>query len=102
MLFRSGKENTTVIENVKYLANINKIYEIRTVIVPEVLDNYNNVDKVSKLIASLNPDIRYKLIKYRRIGVRPEKINSYTPNDKIMEELGGVAEHNGCRNTVIV
>ena len=98
----TGKENTTVIENVKYLANINKIYEIRTVIVPEVLDNYNNVDKVSKLIASLNPDIRYKLIKYRQIGVRPEKINSYTPNDKIMEELGGVAEHNGCRNTVIV
>ena len=47
----TGMENTIVIENVKYLAKLNKIYEIRTVIVPEVLDNYNNVDEISKLIA---------------------------------------------------
>ena len=83
----TGMGNTTVIENVKYLAKLNKIYEIRTVIVPEVLDNYNNVDKISKLMAILNPDIRYKLIKYRQIGVRTEMINSYTPNDETYEGI---------------
>jgi pyruvate formate lyase activating enzyme len=98
----TGMENTTVIENVKYLAELNKIYEIRTVIVPEILDNYNNVDKISKLIANLNPDIRYKLIKYRQLGVRHELINSYTPKDKTMKELGDLAAHNGCRNIVLV
>lgn len=98
----TGMGNTTVIENVKYLAKLNKIYEIRTVIVPEVLDNYHNVNEVSKLIASLNPDIRYKLIKYRQIGVRPEKINSYTPSDKIMKELGEIAVNNGCKNIIVV
>jgi pyruvate formate lyase activating enzyme len=98
----TGMDNTTVIENVKYLAKLNKIYEIRTVIVPQVLDNYNNVDKISKLIAFLNPDIKYKLIKYRQLGVRNEMINSYTPKDETMKELGDIAANNGCRNIVIV
>ncbi|MCJ7688337.1 MAG: YjjW family glycine radical enzyme activase [Clostridiaceae bacterium] len=98
----TGMGNNAVIENVKYLAKLNKIYEIRTVIVPEVLDNYNNVDEISKLMASLNPDIRYKLIKYRQIGVRTYKINSYTPRDETMKKLEKIAENNGCRNVVIV
>ena len=98
----TGMDNATVIENVKYLAKLNKIYEIRTVIVPGVLDNYNNVDKISKLIESLNPNIRYKLIKYRQIGTRNEMINSYTPNDETMEELGALATSNGCKNIVVV
>jgi YjjW family glycine radical enzyme activase len=98
----TGMGNATVIENVKYLAKLNKIYEIRTVIVPDVLDNYNNVDEISKLMVSLNPNIRYKLIKYRQIGVRTDKINSYTPNDETMKELASIAENNGCRNVIIV
>jgi pyruvate formate lyase activating enzyme len=98
----TGMGNATVIENVKYLAKLNKIYEIRTVIVPEVLDNYHNVDEISKLIASLNPNIRYKLIKYRQLGVRREMINSYTPTDETMKELAGIATNNGCTNIVLV
>ncbi|MBZ9607217.1 YjjW family glycine radical enzyme activase [Clostridium estertheticum] len=98
----TGMENTIVIENVKYLAKLNKIYEIRTVVVPEVLENHNNVDKISKFIVSLNPDIRYKLIKYRQMGVRSEIINSYTPKEEFMEELGEIATYNGCRSVVIV
>jgi pyruvate formate lyase activating enzyme len=98
----TGMDNTTVIENVKYLAKLKKIYEVRTVIVPQVLDNYNNVDKISKLIASLDPDIRYKLIKYRQLGVRIGKINSYTPKDNTMKELEELAIKNGCRNIVLV
>jgi pyruvate formate lyase activating enzyme len=98
----TGMGNATVIENVKYLAKLNKIYEIRTVIVPEVLDNYNNVDEISKLISSLNPNIRYKLIKYRQLGVRREMINSYTPTDETMKELAEIAANNGCTNIVLV
>jgi pyruvate formate lyase activating enzyme len=98
----TGMGNATVIENVKYLAKLNKIYEIRTVIVPEVLDNNNNVDKISRLITSLNPDIRYKLIKYRQIGVRAGTIDSYTPKDDTMKELKAIAENNGCKNVVVV
>lgn len=98
----TGKDNHNVIENVKYLSKLNKLYEIRTVIVPEVLDNYNNVDKISKLIVSLNPDIRYKIIKYRQFGVRNEMISSYTPSDEMMTELRDIAINNGCKKVVLV
>lgn len=98
----TGMSNKIVLENVKYLAGINKLYEIRTVIVPEVLNNHYTVDMTSKLLASLNPDLRYKLIKYRQIGVREGLVNSYTPSDKEMEELEELARRNGCKNIVLL
>lgn len=98
----TGMYNEVVLKNLRYLGEINKLYEVRTVIVPEVLDNYNNVDKVSKIIASINSDIRYKLIKYRSIGVRKEIIQSYSPLDDVMDDLYKIAIKNGCKNVIIV
>jgi pyruvate formate lyase activating enzyme len=100
--FLTGMDNSIVLENVKFLADINKLYEIRTVIVPNVLNNYYNVDMISKLITSLNPNVRYKLIKYRPIGVRTHLIKSYIPTDDIMNELSRLATNNGCKNVVLV
>lgn len=96
------KTNETVLENIEYLAKLNKLYEIRTVIVPGILDNTYTVDKASKLLASLNPNIRYKLIKYRNLGVRKDLIDSYTPNDDEMNKLKEIAEKNGCKNIILV
>ncbi|MFD3156374.1 YjjW family glycine radical enzyme activase [Haloimpatiens sp. FM7330] len=98
----TGMSNSTVLENIKFLSKINKLYEVRTVIVPEVLNNYYNVDMTSKLIASLNPNIIYKLIKYRPIGVRTDIINSYSPSNNMMKELENIALKNGCENIVVV
>ncbi|KPU26870.1 (4Fe-4S)-binding protein [Caloranaerobacter sp. TR13] len=97
----TGKGNATVIENIKYLAKINKLYEVRTVIVPGILDNYYNVDNISKLIASLNPNIRYKIIKYRPIGVR-EGVHSFVPDDELLQKLFNIASKNGCKNVILV
>ncbi|WP_425449834.1 YjjW family glycine radical enzyme activase [Dethiothermospora halolimnae] len=98
----TGKSNKIVIDNIRYLADIGKLYEIRTVIVPEVLDNYNNVDNISKLLASLDSEIRYKLIKYRPVGVRKDMIGSHTPSDDMMNKLENVAKYNGCIDVIIV
>ncbi|SHH08087.1 YjjW family glycine radical enzyme activase [Tepidibacter thalassicus] len=98
----TGKGNDVVIENVKYLAKINKLYEIRTVIVPGVLNNYYNVDMISKLLVSLNSNIRYKIIKYRPIGVRKDIIDSCVPSEDMMEELLNLAVKNGCENVILV
>ncbi|QGU94325.1 YjjW family glycine radical enzyme activase [Clostridium bovifaecis] len=98
----TGMDNNVIIENIKHLSKLNKLYEVRTVIVPEVLDNEYNVDMTSKLIASLNPDIRYKIIKYRPIGVRTYMIKSYTPSDKVMSNLRSLAVKNGCRNITLI
>ncbi|RKD27524.1 glycine radical enzyme activase, YjjW family [Caminicella sporogenes DSM 14501] len=98
----TGKDNKTVLDNVKYLGEIGKLYEVRTVIVPEILDNYFNVDNISKFIASINPYIRYKIIKYRPVGVRMDLIKSYVPSDDIMNELSDIAYKNGCKNVIVV
>lgn len=97
-----GMTNKTVIENIKVLGAMDKVYEIRTVVVPEVLNNEHTVDMGSKLLASINPEIIYKLIKYRPIGVREDRIQSYTPSDEYMENLKNIALNNGCKNVIIV
>lgn len=98
----TGKGNEPVIENIRYLAEIHKLYEIRTVIVPELLDNRKNVDKISRLIATLDPSIRYKLIRFRPVGVRGAAKIWKEPTEELMEELVAMAEKNGCKNVVMV
>lgn len=97
----TGKDNTIVIDNVRFLSKMDKLYEIRTVIVPEILDNARNVDGISKLLVSLNPEIRYKIIKYRPFGVRQEKMKSAVPSNRMMEQMVKIAKSNGCKNIVV-
>ncbi len=98
----TGISNQNVLENIKFTASLDKLYEVRTVIVPKALNNKYNVEKISSLLASLDSAVRYKLIKYRPVGVRGEKINSYLPDDDFMNFLKLIAEDNGCKNVVMV
>lgn len=98
----TGQNNKNVIKNLIELSKMNKVFEVRTVIVPDVLDNERNVYEISKLIALLNSKIRYKIIKYRAIGVRQDIISSYTPSDEFMEKLKAIALNNGCEDVLIV
>lgn len=98
----TGMMNDTVIENIKELGKLDKIYEIRTVVVPGVLDNKYTVDMGSKLLAEINPNIQYKLIKYRPMGVRKELLETTVPTNDYMKELEAIVKANGCSNTIIV
>ncbi len=98
----TGMDNKIILENVKCLAEINKLYEVRTIIAPGILNNQYNVDMISKMITTLNPQIRYKLIKYRPIGVRTELVDSYLPTDEMMNELIDLALNNGCKDVNLV
>lgn len=98
----TGISNEIVIENIKQLGKLDKIYEIRTVVVPGILDNKCTVDEGSKLIASINPEIQYKLIKYRPMGVRKGLLDTKVPTTEYMKELEAIVKANGCNNTIIV
>lgn len=98
----TGMINDTVIENIKELGKLDKIYEIRTVVVPGVLDNKYTVDMGSKLLAEINPNIQYKLIKYRPMGVRKGLLETTVPTNDYMKELDEIVKANGCSNTIIV
>ena len=98
----TGMTNKTVLKNAEYLAKLGKLYEIRTVIVPGILDNRRNVTETGRLIAELDADIRYKLIRFRPVGVLDNMKKVEMPSDELMEEMKASAEEKGCKNVIVV
>ena len=52
-------ENFNVLKNLEYLASINKLYEVRTVVVPEIFNNEETVKEVSTLISKYDCKITF-------------------------------------------
>lgn len=98
----TGMSKEIVLKNARYLAKQGKLYEVRTVIVPELLDNRRNVAEVSRLIAELDADIRYKLIRFRPVGVLDNMKKVEIPSDELMEELKNSAKEKGCKHVIVV
>ena len=64
--------NEVVLKNLNYLLNINKLYEVRTIIFPNRdKDNEETITYVSNMIKD---KCLYKIIRYRQFGVRQEGI----------------------------
>jgi len=68
--YLTGNDNKVVMENLKYLLEVNKLEEVRTIIFPD--KKKENEETVLKVAEILNNKVRYKLIKYRPFGVRLE------------------------------
>ncbi len=88
------------VENIRQMARLGKLYEIRTVVVPGVVDNRRTVELGSSLIAAY-PEVRYKLIKFRHYGVREEYQKIQEPSDEEMEALRELAKGNGVKEIMI-
>ena len=99
----TSKDNDIVLKNLDYLLKINKLEEVRTVILPHYEEeNERTVKEVSKIIKS---NVRYKLLKYRYFGVREEGIKVFGKvivNEDTLLKLQKVALDNGCSTTVII
>lgn len=89
----TGCSNRVVLENLQVLAEAGKLYEVRTVILPELLDNEETVREVSRILKAY-PEVRYKLIKYRPWGVRPP-LAAASPTDAAMQALAELALRHG-------
>lgn len=98
----TGLGNETVLKNLVFLAENRKLYEVRTVVVDGFLDNVGTVDATSKLVAQYDPNVIYKLIKYRPLGVRKGLVKGKTPSPDLMNQLAEVVKGNGLKNVVIV
>lgn len=101
----TGMDNKMVLKNAVFLAEHEKLEEIRTVIVPEYLPNKDTVDRITKLLRPYlkRREIRYKLIAYRPFGVRApyrEKLQSPDPSE--MQHYKEIALKNGFHDIVII
>lgn len=97
----TGKSNKNILNNLDFLLKKGKIYELRTVIVPKILDNERTVREISSMIANTN--VVYKLIKYRSIGVRNEELkNVVSPSDEYMNILKKLVLEKNIKDVIII
>ena len=98
-----GRDNTNVFKNLKYLLDHNKLYEVRTVLLPNFdKENIETVIEVSKIIKDR---VRYKLLRYRPYGVRKQGIDfigDIIYNKEKALELKALAIQYGASLTVVI
>jgi len=97
----TGCDNTQVLANAEYLAKAGKLFEVRTVVVPDLFDAMDTVSPVCDMLLPYMP-IRYKLIKYRPMGVREQYSHYRTPSDEEMTALSDYLHSRGWEDAVIL
>ena len=85
----TGVSNEIVLKNLEYLLAQDKLYEVRTVIAPN-LDNEKTVKKVADIIKQ---KCKYKFNAYRKYGVRKEGIELHGEVGPSEEELNHLKKY---------
>jgi pyruvate formate lyase activating enzyme len=77
------------LENLKYLLGLNKVYEVRTVIIMDYLDVENTINRVADIL-KFYPEVIYKLIRVHPTGLdssHKEMIIEKLPSEEYMRNL---------------
>jgi pyruvate-formate lyase-activating enzyme len=91
----TGVSNELVLASFETLCRLNKLEEVRTVVLGNLVDSRETVEQVSRLIADCNAQIPYKLIRFRKHGIPEAGKELVMPSDNLMDELRELALHNG-------
>ncbi|MWN31300.1 YjjW family glycine radical enzyme activase [Gilliamella sp. Pra-s65] len=65
----TGRDNLRVKETIKYLAKINKLYEIRFLIIPKQTDLQDNAKNIAEFLIDIDPNIRIRINAFHNHGV---------------------------------
>ncbi|MFI3284485.1 MAG: YjjW family glycine radical enzyme activase [Erysipelotrichaceae bacterium] len=99
----TGSDNEVVLKNLSYLLSINKLEEVRTVLLPNYLEE--SIETVTQIVKLLNHQSRYKLLKYRPYGVRAEylkQLGNQIFDDQKLEEIKNHLNGLGYNNIVCI
>lgn len=95
--------NRMVLRNLRFLARAGKLEEVRTVVAPDLMSAEETVRSVCETLRAMNTqNVRYKLIRFRPMGVRAEYRNLAVPSEAMMRELEAAAHSMGIENTVLI
>lgn len=100
----TGSGNKRILENAVFLAKREKLYEVRTVVVPELFDAKETIQKTGRLLKPYLKlrDIRYKIIAYRPMGVRGEYSHYEVPKQDYLKSLALLLKKEGFLNIIII
>lgn len=97
-----GPTNSVVKKNLHYLAENNKLEEIRVVCLPDEVDAEAVINGIAVTIGEKIHSVKLKLIKFRRFGVKGRLHNTLSPQDTYMQELLQQAKGLGFEKAIIV
>ena len=99
----TGADNALVKRNLDFLATAGKLEEVRTVVAPDWMNPEETVEAVSRRLVSLGAaNTRYKIIRYRPMGVRSEYRDQSVPTKERLNALAERANALGIANTVLI
>lgn len=81
----TGQPNDLVLESIRYLASVDRLYEVRLLLVPGVNDDAALLDRTARWLADIDPMMRVKLIGFRQHGVRPTTRHLVEPTPEQMQ-----------------
>ena len=99
----TGADNDLVRRNLDFLATAGKLEEVRTVVAPDWMNPEETVEAVSRRLVSLGAaNTRYKIIRYRPMGVRSEYCDQSVPTKERLNALAERANVLGIANTILI
>ena len=95
--------NDTTLKNLDYLLDINKLYEVRTIIFPD--RDKDNEDTITYVSNKIKDKCLYKIIRYRQFGVRDSEIEllgDYTTDEEYAKRYVDLAISLGASKAFMV
>jgi YjjW family glycine radical enzyme activase len=80
----TGQSNEKVLDSIRYLASLDRLYEVRLLLLPGINDDPALLDRTALWLADLDPTMRVKLIGFRHHGVRPTTTGLVEPTKEQM------------------
>lgn len=98
----TGAENHRVLQTFKKALASGQLAEVRTVIRGEAPDALKTVAWVARHLAEVNPEIPYRLIRYRQHGVRKDMLPRLkAPDDVLLAQCRAIAESAGLKKVIV-
>lgn len=100
----TGATNDIVLKNAVFLAEQEKLFEVRVVVSPNLYDAQSSVRSIAQLLKAYNQkkSIRIKLISYRPMGVREAYKFLEVPGAEYMNNLSVILEEQGFSDVVLI
>jgi pyruvate formate lyase activating enzyme len=97
----TGRGAAYIHDRAAFLAERGKLWEIRTVVSPGLFDAAKTVREICMRLSRTASPPRYRLIRYRPIGVRNDAAARLEePDDALMNELAGICGSFGIKSVI--
>lgn len=92
------------IENLQFLLNIDKVYEVRTVLVSDYFNVEQTVSEVANIIKNY-PEVIYKLIRVHTLGLSPHQkdlLKDKIPSEEYVRDIAKKVEEIGVKKVELI